>query len=108
MTTGSDSLPLVSYSDTYPPLRNRNNSSYVEGPRWVTAGRDSGSGGLTTLRDGRELAVIECKVTCSRDSKGRAPSLGASDKPEPGDVSARHQGHTSVKSRVAPKIHSAP
>lgn len=53
MTTGSDSLPLVSFSDTYPPLRNRNNSSYVEGPRWVTAGRDSGSGGLTTLRDGR-------------------------------------------------------
>lgn len=57
---------------------------------------------------GGELAVIECKVTCSRDSKGRAPSLGASDKPEPGDISARHQGHTSVKSRVAPKIHSAP
>lgn len=75
MTTGCDSLPLVSFSDTYQPLRNRNNRSYVEGPQWVTAGRDSRSGGLTTYRTGEELAVIECKVTCSRDSKGRAPSL---------------------------------
>lgn len=30
MTIGSDSLPLVSLSDIYQPLRNRNNGSYVE------------------------------------------------------------------------------
>lgn len=30
MTIGSDSLPLVSLSDIYQPLRNRNNRSYVE------------------------------------------------------------------------------
>lgn len=29
-TMGSDSLPLVSFSDTYQPLRNRNNRNHAD------------------------------------------------------------------------------
>lgn len=40
MTTGSDSLPLVSFSDTYQPLRNRNNRSSVDESQSVIARLD--------------------------------------------------------------------
>lgn len=40
MTMGSDSLPLVSFSDTYQPLRSRNNRSYAEETWQVIARRD--------------------------------------------------------------------
>lgn len=110
MTTGSDSLPLVSFSDTYQPLRNRNNRSSVDESQSVIARLDLvvQVGWQPYLRDG-ELAIIEYEVTCSRDIEGLAPSLDSyfcQWLTQPGDVFACHQVYTALKSGLMPKGHS--